>query len=221
MPPRKGKAGKRGGGQEGRGEAGPENPQGCDRGRATDALSTTYLPTVEPARPVSRPPRYTKEIPAALPLPQRQRETPSELARGPPASSRAIISPSNPPANRHVRQWRSSGPKNLAFRTNRHPFGDRVFLHFLRTSLRTLEDLLDVLEKSRARAAASFRRVPNFIVAPKPAERDEQLPVGRVFRAFFARCAFLRIFFPHSAVWKPSPFSVRARIRPSVCPWRA
>ena len=46
-----------------------------------DALSTTYLPTVELARPVSRPPRYTKEFSATLPPLKRP---PVNLRRGPP-----------------------------------------------------------------------------------------------------------------------------------------
>lgn len=64
--------------------------------RSLDALSTTYLPTVEPARPVSRPPRYTKEFPAALPLlkrpPANRRGDPQHVPRRifrPPSDSRS------------------------------------------------------------------------------------------------------------------------------------
>lgn len=69
-------------------------------------------------------------------------------------------------------------------------------------SFRTLEDLLDGLEKSQARAA-SFPLVPNFIVGfmyANPVDRDEQLPVGHVSRLFRASplsfLAILSVFFP-------------------------
>lgn len=107
-----------------------------------DALSTTYLPTVEPARPVSRPPRYTKEFSGD---PSASKETPSESMRGPPTCIPAHLLT---PHDCHVHQWGSSDSKIFAFQTNRR----RVVIFLV--SFRTLKHLLDGLEKSEARAAS-------------------------------------------------------------------
>lgn len=73
-------------------------------------------------------------------------------------------------------------------------------------SLRTLEDLLDGLEKSQARAA-SFPLVPNFIVGfmcANPVDWDKQLPVGHVSRLFRVASFFFSF---HSFGFLSSPHS--------------
>lgn len=94
----------------------------------------------------------------------------------------------------------------------------RAIVIFL-VSFRTLEDLLDGLEKSQARAA-SFPFVPNFIVGfmcANPVDRDEQLPVGHVSRLFRASplsfLAILSAFFPRRTRLSSSWLLVRT----SVC----
>jgi len=167
-----------------------------------DALSTTYLPTVEPARPVSRPPRYTKEFSATLPPLKRP---PVNLRRGPPT---CILAHLLTPHDCHVHQWGSSDSKIFSFRTNRHRVA--IFL----VSFRTLKHLL---EKRPWKIKGTCGLLPVFqilllgFMCANPVNRDEQLSVGHVSRLFRASLLFflfiLSVFFPCrtrlSSSWLP------------------
>lgn len=91
-----------------------------------------------------------------------------------------------------------------------------------RVSSRTLEHLLDGLEKSQARVA-SFPLVPNFIVSfmcANPVDWDQQLPVGHVSRLFrkspLSFLSILSVFFPRRTRLSSSWLLVRLSVWPRV-----
>lgn len=89
-----------------------------------------------------------------------------------------------------------------------------------RVSSRTLEHLLDGLEKSQARMA-SFPLVPNFIVSfmcANSVDWDQQLPVGHVSRLFrkspLSFLFILSVFFPRRTRLSSSWLLVRLSVWP-------
>ena len=163
-----------------------------------DALSTTYLPTVEPARLVSRPPRYTKEFSATLPPLKRP---PVNLRRGPPT---CILAHLLTPHDCHVHQWGSSDSKIFSFRTNRHRVA--IFL----VSFRTLKHLL---EKRPWKIKGTCGLLPVFqilllgFMCANPVNRDRTAVCWPCFAPFSRVASFLSFYsfsflsLPHSPLF--------------------
>lgn len=106
--------------------------------------------------------------------------------------------PWRPPAS-HVRQWRSRGPKNFAFRTNRSR--NRVFLDVslafvLLFSVSSYVGRISWTALKNHRHVRPPCRVPNFIVGFIYATRRSGRAAGLLatFRAFFARRLFPPVF---------------------------
>jgi len=112
--PRKGEA--RGGERREEKSRSPENPQGCDRGRTRRAFHNVSSHRWTRSTGVTSTP-LRERISSALPFLKR----PPANREGDPHAIRRISRFSSTTC--HVRQWRSSGLKNFAFRTNRRRAG--------------------------------------------------------------------------------------------------
>jgi len=187
-------------------EAGPENPQGCDHGRAFHNVSSH---------------RWTRSTGVtSTPLherissgPSAPKETPSESTRGPPACA---------PAHLPTPQRLPRSPMTIE-RFEKFRFSDQspkrrraITIFFM--SFRTLKHLLDGLEKSQARAD-SFP-CSKFYCWFYVRESGTSSCLLATFRAFFARRLFLFNSFsflssPHSLL-----FLMASHTRLSVWPRR-
>lgn len=179
-----------------------------------DAFSTTYLPTVEPARPVSRPPRYTKEFPAALPLLKR----PPANRRGDPQHVPRRIS--RPPSDCHVRQWRSSDSKNLAFRTNRHRVARSRSSSCLFVRWKIF--LMALKNHRRVRPPSRLFQILLLVLCTRTRSIGTSSCLLATFRAFFARLlfpffSFFRFSFLAALTSLPHGFSYDARLSVWPC----